>query len=527
MRSWFTAMPGEVVSCVGCHEPQNSTPPAQSRPAAVLREPSPIRPWYGPARGFSFVREVQPVLDAYCIQCHHGRPLDDGQRTFDLTARPAQRVPSAFQMHFTPSYMELHRFVHIPTLESDAHLLSPRDFHADTSKLIQILRDDHYGVRLDAEAWDRLITWIDLNAPAHGTWKEVVGHIPAKAALVGPGAARRRELHRRYAGIDEDPEAVYPAAVLSPAAHTPIEAAPAQRVSLAKTKTVSPMSPGESMSVPLADGVTLELVRIPSGSFVMGSEQGYPNERPAHHGTIDSTFWMGRFEITNHQYACFDPKHDSGLETGEVYQFGDDERGHHLSRPEQPVVRVSWDQAMAFCDWLSRKTGRRFALPTEAQWEYACRSGRTDPLWYGAIDDDFSRCANLSDATHYTVDYPHVPNALPPWRPAETRFDDGWRVSARVGSFAPNPWGLFDMHGNVAEWTRSTYRPYPVTRDHGANDPAARKTVRGGSWLDRPRRARSAFRLHYEPSQAVHDVGFRVVCEETTPEAKVVLAPNP
>ncbi|MCB1127720.1 MAG: formylglycine-generating enzyme family protein, partial [Verrucomicrobiae bacterium] len=104
MRSWFTAMPGEVLSCVGCHESQNSTPPADSRPAAVLREPSVIQPWYGPARGFSFVREVQPVLDAYCIRCHHGRPLDDGQATFDLTARPARQVPSAFQMHFTPSY---------------------------------------------------------------------------------------------------------------------------------------------------------------------------------------------------------------------------------------------------------------------------------------------------------------------------------------------------------------------------------------------------------------------------------------
>ena len=78
MRSWFTAMPGEVVTCFGCHEPQNSAPPVQSRPMAVLRAPSKIKPWYGPSRGFSFVREVQPVLDAYCIQCHHGRPLANG-----------------------------------------------------------------------------------------------------------------------------------------------------------------------------------------------------------------------------------------------------------------------------------------------------------------------------------------------------------------------------------------------------------------------------------------------------------------
>ncbi|MGC9327861.1 MAG: SUMF1/EgtB/PvdO family nonheme iron enzyme, partial [Candidatus Hinthialibacter sp.] len=495
MRSWFTAMPGEVVSCVGCHEPQNSTPLAESRPAAVLREPSPIQPWYGPPRGFSFVREVQPVLDAYCIQCHHGRPLENGQTTFDLTARPAQRVPSAFQMRFTPSYLELRRFLHTPTLESDAHLLPPRDFHADVSKLVQILRDDHYGVRLSAEAWDRLITWIDLNAPAHGTWREVVGHIPAKAALVEPRAARRRELHRRYAGIDEDPEAVYPAAVLSATTHTDAESSLTSNAAADKSKVeptdhrrVKRSSSPEIMRVLLTGGVTMELVRIPSGSFVMGSEQGYPNERPAHPVAVDEAFWMGRFEVSNRQYACFDPEHDSGLETGEQYQFGDYERGHLLNRPEQPVVRISWDQAMAFCDWLSQKTDKRFTLPTETQWEYACRSGGDDPLWYGSLDDDFSRCANLSDATHYTVDYPHVPTVLPPWRPADARFDDGWRVSAPVGAFEPNPWGLFNMHGNVAEWTCSTYRLYSRAFNERSNDGTDRKVVRGGSWLDRPRR---------------------------------------
>jgi formylglycine-generating enzyme required for sulfatase activity len=181
------------------------------------------------------------------------------------------------------------------------------------------------------------------------------------------------------------------------------------------------------------------------------------------------------------------------------------------------VVCVSWNQAMAFCDWLSNRTGMRFTLPTEARWEYGCRSGGTGPCWYGTLNDDFSCSANLSDATHHRVDYPHSPAAIPPWRPADTRFDDGWRVSAPVGTFQPNPWGLFDMHGNVAEWTRSTYRLYPLIAGDGQDDLIGRKTVRGGSWLDRPRRARSAFRMHYEQSQAIHDVGFRVVCEDSTP----------
>ncbi len=537
MRSWYTAMPGEVVSCIGCHEQQNTAPPLRATPLAARRQASEIKPWYGPARGFSFAREVQPVLDAYCIDCHHGRPVDDGSKTFDLTARPPQRIASAFQMNFEPSYMELRRFVHTPTLESDAHLLPPRDFHADASKLIQILRDDHYGVQLSAEAWDRFITWIDLNAPAHGTWREVVSHLPDKAVLADQGAVRRRELHRRYSGIDEDPEAIYPTAVLTATNH-----ASATTPALPKIpdRVVRPSKPAEppsateaesnvisvesdatngTMRIELAEGVALELVRVRPGKFTMGSEHGYSNERPAHPVAIDKAFWIGRLEIGNRQYACFDRNHDSGLETGEQYQFGDHERGHHLRRPDQPVVRVSWNQSMAFCQWLSRNTGMRFTLPTEAQWEYACRAGTTDPLWYGTLDDDFSRLANLSDATHQTVDYPHVPTALPPWRPAETRFDDQWRVSAPLGTFQPNPWGLCDMHGNVSEWTRSAYRPYPYWADDERNNDerAGHKTVRGGSWLDRPRRARSAFRLHYEASQAVHDVGFRVVCEKPAP----------
>jgi formylglycine-generating enzyme required for sulfatase activity len=298
-------------------------------------------------------------------------------------------------------------------------------------------------------------------------------------------------------------------------------ALPERPLFLEAEKTAVPREAGNPAAAPDAvvfdlGGVPLELVRIEPGQFAMGSDEAYPNERPAHAQTIETAFLMGRFEITNAQYACFDPAHDSGLETGEAYQFGDDERGFPLNRSEQPVVRVSWEQALAYCEWLSETTGRRFSLPTEAQWEYACRAGTETALWYGGLGHDFSAAANLSDATHHTLYYPHSPNALPPWRPADTRFDDGWRVSARAGAFKPNPWGLFDMHGNVAEWTRSDYAPYPGGTVPGETV-SGRKVVRGGSWMDRPRRARSAFRLHYDASQAVHDVGFRVVCEIENP----------
>ena len=521
MRSWFTAAPGEVVSCVGCHEKQNTTVPFDSAPTAARRAASPIEPWYGPARGFSFEREVQPVLDAYCVGCHHGGDQDGEPPAFDLTARPVERVPSPFQMHFSPSYMGLRRWLHSPTLESDAHLLPPRAFHADTCKLVQILRDDHYGVRLSAEAWGRIITWIDLHAPFHGTWREVVAANPTKLAAARRGAERRRLLHSRYAGIDEDPEAIYAAAVLDaplPAAPNPPRALVIGARPAGDGRQAEPAAPTKNMSVvrvELADGVFLELARIEAGRFVMGLDQGYPNERPAHPEAVDRPFYIGRFEVTNCQYRCFNPTHESGLETGETYQFSDDERGFPLNRPQQPVVRVSWERAMAFCGWLSEKTGKVFSLPTETQWEYACRAGTSEVLWYGTLDDDFSAAANLSDATHHTFYYPDSPTALPPWRPADTRFDDGWRVAAPVGSLAPNPWGLFDMHGNVAEWTSSDYGLYAKAGEKGGPEAGLgeRKVVRGGSWLDRPRRARSAFRVHYQASQAVHDVGFRVVCE--------------
>ena len=207
MRSWMTAMPGETLSCVGCHEPQN-TPPPSKQTIALQQPPAEIAPWYGPARGFGFVREVQPVLDAHCIRCHDGKERKDGLTIPDFTRRDALCPPgpkNSYQKNanFTPAYLALRRFVRSPTIESDMHLLSPCEFHADTSELIQKLRDGHSGVQLDKEGWDRLITWIDLGTPAHGTWHENCGW-----DRVTRHRDRRRDLKARYAGIDEDPEAI-------------------------------------------------------------------------------------------------------------------------------------------------------------------------------------------------------------------------------------------------------------------------------------------------------------------------------
>jgi len=180
---------------------------------------------------------------------------------------------------------------------------------------------------------------------------------------------------------------------------------------------------------------------------------------------------------------------------------------------------VNWHQALAFCRWLSARTGLHVSLPSEAQWEWACRAGTDTPLWYGNLDTDFTPSANLADKTLRQVDrfgWGLPDGAVPPWRLADDRFDDKHKVAADVGSFAPNPWGLLDMHGNVAEWTRSTYKPYPYVDADGRNavdnlDPQVRKVIRGGSWYTRPKNARSSWRLDFYSYHRMYDVGFRIV----------------
>ena len=218
---------------------------------------------------------------------------------------------------------------------------------------------------------------------------------------------------------------------------------------------------------------------------------------------------MGRFEVTNAQFARFDPAHDSAYIS--VYNKDQANRGLPVNRPAQPVVRVSWQRAMDFCRWLSQKTGRKFTLPSEAQWEYACRAGTDTPLYYGDCATDFGKLANLADEQLLSL----CRRDSPKWIPAVATVNDGAVVTANVGRYAANAWGLYDMAGNAAEWTRSAYRPYPYNPADGRDDPAAAgtKVVRGGSFYDRPERARSGFRLHYPAWQQVYNVGFRVMME--------------
>ena len=532
MRSWFVAMPGEAVSCVGCHTSEN-TAPHGSESLALARSPSQIANWYGPARNFSFKREVQPVIDRNCVGCHDGRetyaglPLPDlrgSQLTSDYACYVSGNTNGDGGRFFSVGYFELSRLVRRPGIESDMHLLMPMEFHADTTQLVQMIQKGHYGVRLDAEAWDRLITWIDLNTPYHGTWTET-GIDP------GRQRQRRRELRKAYAGVDEDPESL---AGVSPPVVEPLPPSPPEESGPVALPRVPdwPFDAAEARrrqratglpelrTVELSDGMRLRLARIPAGDFLMGDSAGYRDERPVARVRIDSPFWMGVCEITNEQYACFDPTHDSRVESRNAYQFGI--HGFSVNEPRQPVVRVSWQRAVAFCRWLAEETGEPFTLPTEAQWEYACRAGTDSPFSYGDFDERFSLHANLADVKlrEFFAD-PYKLYELPTritkyddWIPRDTRFDDGGLVTVAVGSYRPNAWHLHDMHGNVAEWTRTTYQPYPYDASDGreGDSPRGEKVVRGGSWRDRPKHCRSTFRRQYPSWQGVYNVGFRVVC---------------
>jgi formylglycine-generating enzyme required for sulfatase activity len=174
----------------------------------------------------------------------------------------------------------------------------------------------------------------------------------------------------------------------------------------------------------------MKLILVKPGSFLMGSADGDWDERPAHAVTLSQPFLIGATEVTNAQYEQFDPQHRPLR--GKLGFSKDD---------EETVVFVSWEQAAAFCRWLSEKEGKPYRLPTEAEWEYACRAGTTDRYHTGE-----------------TLPAPFQKNVGMSWFPGRSSEKDG--VPLHVAKTPANPWGLHDMHGNVEEWCLDWYGPY-------------------------------------------------------------------
>ena len=530
MRSWFVAMPGENLSCIGCHEDKNSVPPPRISMAA-RKKPQNIKEWYGKERGFSFDHEVQPVLDRACIACHNeNRPtlpyLKGDRRITDWKSQISGSANPSYGGNFTVSYSNLHRYVRRPGIESDMDMLVPMDVHADQTELMQMLQKGHHNVQLTTEEKEKLACWIDMNAPFHGRRSDISSY---------PKTEPGRNLRKLYAlmfGLEEPDLEQLPPKPTGIVADTPerlhvdtgVESLDGWPIKRDEIENRQIRLGQYQISIPFSDKIQLDMVKVPGGSFIMGSKN-HPDEMPQTAQEV-KTFWIGRFEITNQIYALFDPAHDSRDEHRHGYQFG--RKGYPLNHPEQPVVRVSWEEALAFCQWLSDQTGKKVTLPTEAQWEWACRAGSNQPYSFGNFGSDFTNFANLGDiklkefaaCTAYkqyeSVRIIENPGPYDDWIPRDTTYNDGGFVSEHVGRYRSNYFDLSDMHGNVWEWTRSNYKPYPYKDDDGRNDMnhQDKKVVRGGSWYDRPYRATSSYRLPYRPYQKVYNVGFRVVIEE-------------
>jgi len=503
MRTWMTAMPGEVLSCIGCHESQNEAPPTKTAMASSI-PPQTIEPWYGGTRGFSFLREVQPVLDQYCVGCHDGSAK--GRPNLADTKSGQFGDHNFMQNKMPKSYFDLQQFVRRPGPEGNLHLLTPLNYHADTSELIQMLTKGHHNVKLDEEAWDRLITWIDLNAPAHGSFSEMSPPASSKTFF-----ARRADLYKEYAtALEIESEVIH-----TPYRKTETFVAPKKAPQPAAAPSLPnwpfQATPGTGETLDLGDGVLLECASIPAGQFVMGSNSESPDEQPMQRVVIDKPFMMGVTEVTLAQYQQFSKDHKNGLygKPGVVVKYG-----FSMDKGTYPVIRVSWDQALAFCQWLSKRTGRAVSLPTEAQWEWACRAGTDTVTSFGNTLTDYPAYANLSDPTSDNRRTRYMPTNH--WTLAQKNeiSADKAHCLNHVGAYTPNALGLKDMHGNVAEWTRSEFRAYPYARTDGRNALVqGRKVVRGGSWNDRPIRSTSSYRLSYPSWQQVYNVGFRIIIE--------------
>jgi len=211
------------------------------------------------------------------------------------------------------------------------------------------------------------------------------------------------------------------------------------------------------------------MVGLPAGTFVMGSEFGAENEKPAHQVQVDA-FSMSRFEVTREQYHVY--KTDTGIISAPP---GEDQA-------LLPVAGVSWDEATAYTQWLSARTGKRYRLPTESEWEYAARAGSMTP--YHSGDSIFG-----------------LANCL-------TCLDDIPRLASAVGTFEPNAFGLYDMHGNVAEWSADC-----ISSNYfdSAEQVCTKRVVRGGSWRSTREQVRSSYRVGRSVAGRSMDIGFRVV----------------
>ncbi|MBM3568884.1 MAG: hypothetical protein FJX46_09030 [Alphaproteobacteria bacterium] len=368
----------------------------------------------------------------------------------------------------------------------------------------------------------------DADQDGHVTAVELKAYLDEEMTY----AARRRfnrQQHPSLLGDENRVLASFPAGRPPPRPYLiPPTPAPAPAMALAPVpRATGPQAAVGSLAPPQAPrsfrdcADCPEMIRIPSGSFVMGSppdEPGrYDEEGPQRRLAVPA-FALGKYEVTRAEYAAFVAATDRADGAG----------CRHLTRPEDeapitwrdapygegprhPVSCVSWQDARAYAEWLARRTGRRYRLPSEAEWEYAARAGSAAATPWAAEARPICAFANIADKTARL----RVPGAL---RLNLAECDDGQAFAAPVGSYPPNAFGLHDIIGNVFEWTEDCwnagYDGAPAAAVSWRAGHCANRVLRGGSWLSTPGRARTAFRDWLAADQRSDGVGFRVAREE-------------
>ena len=284
------------------------------------------------------------------------------------------------------------------------------------------------------------------------------------------------------------------------------------------------------------------LVRIPAGSFVMGTP---PKENrrervakeyaalstPLRSITIPAAFWLGKYPVTRAQFAAFVT--ETGYQTAdEAYTYEPDEKGEWKGElrkdrdwrnpgfeqtDNDPVVCVNYEDAMAYIGWLNRVTGKPYRLPSEAEWEYAARAGTVTARFWGDGRAEALRYAKVADRTLAA----RMNRGFDPERFFEG--ESGYPFTAPVGSFLPNPFGLYDMLGNVWEWTadvfNETLKGIPLDGSPNTTGDSSRRVVRGGSWDDDPRDVRAGDRDWDDTGDRNGSTGFRVARTLFSPES--------
>ncbi|GGA32113.1 formylglycine-generating enzyme family protein [Okeania sp. KiyG1] len=292
-------------------------------------------------------------------------------------------------------------------------------------------------------------------------------------------------------------------------AKTILASASTKNISIQKFKTVTVNTRGEIisrrqhqaevMTENLGNGVTLEMVKIPAGRFLMGSPETEAKRRdsesPQHYVDVPE-FFMGKYLVTQAQWQAVMGKKNFWQV---IMRTRNENNPSRFKGTNRPVERVSWNNATKFCQKLSQITGKKYSLPTESQWEYACRARTSTPFYFGKTI--------TSELANFNGNYTYADEPEGKYRQETTD----------VGIFPPNSFGLYDMHGNVWEWCaddwHDNYEGAPTDGSVWLDGNDSYPLLRGGSWISYPYYCRSAYRSYdVRRDDLGNYIGFRIVC---------------